>query len=328
MLKKFHLLFLFAVILLCVFYTKLIYNTFRPKIPSSGSPIILYSNQCRQDLRSTIIQAIKSAKKSIHLVMFGLSDENVIQELRNQANKNLKMNVYYDKRSSPNIILPNNSATGVKKNGLMHQKILVTDNNTAFIGSTNLTRASLSMHNNLIVGIYSPEIAKFLTEKTPFNVGRITKNIRGQDIEIWLLPDTKNIALYRLITLIRSAKKSMKIAMFTLTHPHLIDEVIKAKKKGVLVTVVVDYHSSIGASALAIKNLKKNNVTVLLSRGPELLHHKYLYIDEKTLVCGSANWTKAAFNKNRDLLLILHNLRAGQKSFMNKLQKTIEIQAN
>jgi cardiolipin synthase A/B len=328
MLKKTKILFVVSILCLCFFYARLIHKTLSPNLPDPSNSIILYSNQTQQNLRTTIVRSIKNATKSIHLVMFGLSDETVLEELKNQAEKKLPMEIYYDLHSSPEIDLPKCSIHSIKNSGLMHQKILVVDNKIVFLGSANFTKTSLSMHSNLIIGIYSPEIASFLSQKTPFEVGRIIKNIRGQDIEIWLLPDRKNIALDKLINIIGSAQKKIKIAMFTLTHPRLIDEIIRAKKRGLEVTVVIDYHSGLGASAKGIEKLQKENVKVLLSRGPELLHHKYLYVDEKTLVCGSANWTKAAFSKNRDLLLILHNLKPDQKAFMNKLQKTIETMAH
>lgn len=328
MAKKSKIFFLIVVFVLCFFYANLIYKTFSPKIPTPQNQVVFYSNQCQKNLRNTVIKAIRSAEHSIHLVMFGLSDDKILKELNDQAKKNLQMNIYYDLRSSPKLFFPNDCAEGIKKKGLLHQKILVIDNKTIFLGSTNLTRSSLSMHNNLIIGLHSPEIARFLSEKTPFGIGTISKNIGGQKIEIWLLPDKKNIALDRVINIIRSANKTIKVAMFTLTHPRLIEEIINAKKRKVITTVVVDYHSGNGASAKAIEKLKKENIEVLLSRGPELLHHKYLLVDEKTLVCGSANWTKAAFSQNRDLLLIINNLNPSQKHFMNKLQQIIEIQAH
>ena len=259
--------------------------------------------------------------------MFGLSDEKILKELYNKDLKKLKMNVFYDTHSSPDLEFSNNHAQSIKKSGLMHQKILVVDNKTIFLGSANFTKTSLSMHDNLVIGIHSEEIGKFLSENTPFSAGKLSQKIKGQEIEIWLLPDNKNIALDKLTSFIRCAQKKIKIAMFTLTHSLLIDELIPAKKRGLDVTIVVDCHSGLGASAKAINRLKSEKVKVLLSTGTELLHHKYLYIDEKTLVCGSANWTKAAFNKNKDLLLIIHDLTSSQKNFMNKLQKIIEIQA-
>jgi phosphatidylserine/phosphatidylglycerophosphate/cardiolipin synthase-like enzyme len=212
----------------------------------------------------------------------------------------------------------------LKASGLIHQKILVIDKKMVFIGSANMTKTSLLMHNNLVIGFYSPKIAKFLMEKTPFEVAEIKSSVGGQKLELFLLPN-KN-ALERIKKIITRAKEKIKIAMFTFTNMELIEELIYAKKRGVQISVVVDYNSAIGTSKEAVEKLKKENIKIMLSQGIQLLHHKYLYVDDKTLVCGSANWTKAAFKKNKDLVLIM-NLVEKQKKFMSNLQKIIEEEA-
>ncbi|NBP21731.1 MAG: hypothetical protein EBV36_07585 [Burkholderiaceae bacterium] len=104
-------------------------------------------------------------------------------------------------------------------------------------------------------------------------------------------------------------------------------ELITAKKRGVDISIVVDMHSGLGASAKMVAELKNAGIKILLSQGVQLLHHKFVYIDGQTLITGSANWTKAAFTKNSDCLIILHNLSQEQKTFMNRLWRRIETTA-
>ena len=51
------------------------------------------------------------------------------------------------------------------------------------------------MHDNLCIGFYSPQIARFLEEKTPFFVDHISTYVGNQKVEVWLLPDKKKEAL-------------------------------------------------------------------------------------------------------------------------------------
>ena len=125
----------------------------------------------------------------------------------------------------------------------------------------------------------------------------------------------------------RHANQTIRVAIFTLTHPSLIDELILAHRRGVEVTLVIDMHSGLGASAQAVQALQKAGIKILFSQGVQLLHHKFVYIDEQLLLTGSANWTKAAFTKNSDCLILLHNLTQEQKSFMNYLWKRIHTAA-
>lgn len=306
-------------------YAFLIETSLSPKLPTPEDPPLLYSNQSQQDLSLTLNKAIQGAQKSIHLVMFGLTDPQVLHSLKMKAEENVSTRIFYDPTASlhPDLNLQYLQAIPVKDGGLMHQKILVVDGQQVFLGSANLTRSSLNMHDNLVIGMYSPKLARFLTDKAPHSSGYTRCMVGGQEVELWLLPDPRGYALNTVRNLLKKAQKTIKIAMFTLTHPNLIDELINSARKGVKVTVVIDFHAGIGASTKAIDKLKRAGIKVLYGGGTQLLHHKFLYIDEQTLLTGSANWTKAAFYKNHDCFLILHSLTQDQKKFMDKLWNTI-----
>ncbi len=209
----------------------------------------------------------------------------------------------------------------------MHQKILIVDRDLILIGSANLTSASLCMHDNLVIGLRSPKAAEFLIAHPPFTSGYLQTVSGGQEIELWLLPDPRGHALADLRRRIRMASKSVRAALFTLTHPLLVDDLIAAKERGVAVSLVIDAHSGRGASAQAVARLKTSGVEVSLSQGLQLLHYKFALIDNQTLVSGSANWTKSAFAKNSDCLFILNQLTESQRHFMLRLWRKIHNQA-
>lgn len=299
------------------------YKSLSTKLPSSDKAPILYSNQCQDDIKTLFLEAISQSKKSIHLLSFGLSDPNILHTLIQKA-KTVKIKAFYDiGASKPLPRIEGIELHPIQETGLMHQKIVVVDEKMVFIGTANLTQYSLQMHDNLIVGLYSPKIAKFLTDKTPFSPSHLTTWAGGQMVDIWILPDARNFALDHLIKIIRAAKDKIFVAMFTLTHPTLLEELIVARKKGVDVQVVVDKTASKGASKKAVKHLKENFVNVKTSTGMQFLHHKFMLVDDKNLVVGSANWTKSAFYKNRDCFLVLHQLKNEQKVFMKKLVSNI-----
>jgi phosphatidylserine/phosphatidylglycerophosphate/cardiolipin synthase-like enzyme len=258
--------------------------------------------------------------------MFGLTDPAILKALAEKIEAKIPTTLYYDPSGSGNIrkTLPKAEIHPIFQSGFMHQKILILDEEKIFLGSANFTTPSLRMHDNLVVGLASHKIARFLKEKTPGSHGHLRSLVGGQEVEIWLLPDPKGHALADLKKKLRTARRTLRIALFTLTHKDLTEELIRAKKRGVNVTVVIDLHSALGASARSIEALEASNVRVLYSQGVQLLHHKFVYIDEQTLVSGSANWTKAAFAKNSDSLLILHNLNKDQRRFMNRLWRRLE----
>lgn len=327
MLKKGKLLKLAVTLILCG-YVLLVFKTFNIPKPSPGEPTFLYSNQCQQDLRLIIFQALRNAKKSIFIVMFGLGDKTVIDILQTKIKERCQVDVYYDKKANPLLTLDKESLHPIQKNGLMHQKIIIIDDEMVFMGSANLTSSSLAMHDNLVIGLHNRDLAKFLKSKAPLKPGFYQGMTGGQQIEVWLLPDKRYKALSHLRSLIRGARTKIQIAMFTFTHPVLVEELIKAKKRNVQIDIALDYKSAMGASSGVIKRLKTAGINIFFNQGPELLHHKYMCIDSRHLILGSANWTKSAFTKNQDCFLVLYNLTQSQKDFMDKLNRIIELEKN
>ncbi len=310
------------IIIPCIFFYLLI-----PTLPTQEDPIVFYSNQTKNDLRSTLLKAMSKAQKSIYMVMFGLSDSSIISMIKKKKSENLNINVFYDKRSSQ-YYLPKDIFYGIKQSGgLLHQKLICIDDEIVFIGSANMTRSSLSMHDNLVIGIYDSDLTNFVKTNAPFNSGRISLYVGSQLLDFFLLPDKHNQALNKLIEMVQSAQSSLYLVMFNLTHPILIEEIIKAYKRDLDVKVIVDFQSSKGCASKFIEKMKKAGVCVQINNGPQLMHHKYLYIDNKTLITGSTNWTKAAFKRNKDCLLIVNNLTDKQRLFMKKLNKVLLLES-
>lgn len=312
-----------------LFFLYVIFDSLSPHLPKFNDPPRLYSNQCQRDLRLTLLEAIHQAKESIHLVMFGISDGPVLSAIAQKAKEGLDVHLYYDPKGSPKVelLLEKAHVHPIISQGLMHQKILVIDHEEVFIGSANMTTSSLRMHDNLMIGFINRKAASFLEEKTPLESGYVKTMIGDQELEIWLLPDPRGHALSDLRKKIRAAQRSVRIALFTYTHPALIEEIIAAHRRGIEVTVIIDMHSGLGASAKGIQQMSMNGVPILISQGVQLMHHKFLWIDENTLLTGSANWTKSAFYKNSDCFIALHSLNTQQKKFMRKLWRQLKTEA-
>jgi len=287
-------------------------------LPNAKEPIRFYGNEQRTDLKYLTSTLIKRAKKSITIATYQLRDAEIITALNKRAEEGIAVEVYvhHKCRGLKKKLSPNISLFPIKISGLMHEKIVLIDRRRAFLGSTNLTRESLTMHRNLIVGFYSKDLAKALhahlktlpekREPEEFCIG-------GQRVELHYLPRKKS--LIYLEGLIRSSHKELFAAMFTLTHPLLTEAMAEHPHA----TVVVDHYTARGSSKKSFTALPN----AFESRGLELLHHKFCLLDQKTFLFGSANWTKSAFQKNRDYIMIIHDINKKQSKFLKKLNKTI-----
>lgn len=138
-------------------------------LPSSSDPVQLYSNQTSDNLTDLYIDAIRSARHSITIVIFSLKDPQVIQALKDQSRAGIHVHIVCDAHASKGISKQCCGSTIqiVRRSGkgLTHQKILVVDQERLFIGSANFTTDSLVTHGNLVIGLKNNALASELEKK-------------------------------------------------------------------------------------------------------------------------------------------------------------------
>lgn len=228
-------------------------------------------------------------------------------------------NIYLPTQVNHTLLYDNNT-------GLMHSKVMISDNEICYVGSTNLTESSLRLHHNIWIGIYSPSLAHFLNQsvfyKVKHNPNFWSGAIGQAQAECWLCPDRSG-TLNRVLQLIEMAKSSIDIAYFAYTHPYVTQALIKKKNEGLQVRIILDGTLARQVSRKAILELKKNGISIYLSNQLRLMHHKLIWIDQNTLLTGSVNMTKGAFSKNRELLFILKNLESKHQSQINRIIQSL-----
>lgn len=275
-----------------VFLTWFVYSSL---VPPTSEKIQFYSTESCDDLKFLIGREIRKAKESIHLASFGLSDPEIETLLQTKEENGIKIEILAD---------------GSKRlgSGIMHRKVIAVDRELLLLGSTNLTLFSLEIHRNLVVAIRSRELFTALLENTPLHT---------DDFSYYPLPEMAGVALSHFIQTIDQAKSRIFAAIYTFTHPEILNAFIRAKERGVDVRVYLDRSMSRGASKELARKLLANNIPVKTNLRDGLLHYKCALIDN-TFLFGSANWTKAAFAKNQEYLIIFplfQNLRTLEKFF-------------
>jgi cardiolipin synthase A/B len=259
-------------------------------LPTERDPVQFYS----KNLSHTLLTAIDRAKESIEISVFRLSDPSMLGALARAQDRGVKVSITTDKGSRAYHCFPWEKA---EKSGLMHEKILLIDDVQAYIGSANFTEDSLLAHKNLITGFYSKKLVDVIREGTPTS----TVHVGNYSLEIWRLPSKNNAPIERIQNLLDSAGESIKLSMYTLTEPNLIDALISGHKRGVDVQLDLDRNSW-----KAIDKLKNEGVTTTIANRYPLTHNKDVTIDKNVIILGSANWTKSAFKRNKDIFVIIN----------------------
>lgn len=310
-----------------------VHSTPTIKLPSSEESLELYSNELRDDLTSLYKQSIEEAQESITLYIYSLTDQSIINALRQKSEAGIPVFIVCDAKASPGLSAKIPKATCISRagKGIMHNKILVVDQKQILMGSANLTYSSLKVHGNLVIGLKNPALADILCKRakqldeegSKLDPVYYETSAGIQNIEFWALPNDP-LAVNRLTALIRSAKKTIRVAMFTWTRVDFTKELIAASKRGIKVEAVIDRYSGKGAGAKVVSLLTAGGIRVTLSTGKGLLHHKFAYIDSNILVNGSANWTLAGFRSNDDNFIVIDPLTTEQQEKMDRLWEVIK----
>jgi cardiolipin synthase len=300
---------LFILIALCLLITK--YNLIYLKQDTSNEVALYFNNQPMDFLR--LHQSLfKKARKSLFLRHYQISHPALIKTLKKIEKQGIKTTLYVDS-SSPSIDL---QTIPLSVSGLMHEKLLIIDDQEIWLGSTNLTQDSLQLHENNLVGLKWPELAQALKKQKTSIHGHIGK----QPISYLSLPDPQ--AKDTLISILDNAQDHIKVAMYTFTHKQIALALIRAHQRGVEVSIILDPLMSRHTNAHVIQLLQSNGLAPQYFTAIGKLHHKLAWVDNQ-LIIGSANWTESAFKRNQDHFLIIQDLSKKQnktlKSFWKKL---------
>lgn len=122
-----------------------------------------------------------------------------------------------------------------------------------------------------------------------------------------------------IIQLIRGARKSVKICVFTISENEITNEIITAHQRGISVKVITD-NEKLNDRGSDIRTIANEGIVVKIDRGASHMHHKFCVIDKKTLLTGSYNWTKSAADRNQENLLVTEDVKT-VKSYLIEFEK-------
>lgn len=287
-----------------LFFAGLCWHLSHVPFPTHKNPIRFYSTEKRDDLKQLLIRAIQEAKTSITLHSYAITDQEILLALKKAK---AEIHLYYDGKATPPLNEWENDHLHLHPiygKGLMHEKIWIFDEIRVFLGSTNLTTTSLTMHDNMMVGLHAPTLAKKLLQGEPLDE---TFCLGNSKIRYLSLPSPEK-GLQMILDALERAEKRVHLSLFTFTHPQIASKLIELKRRGVVVSVRLDQTTARGASRKIYEALLKEGVKVKTSQGFQLHHHKWAQIDESTHLLGSANWTAAALSKNRDFIILITNV--------------------
>ncbi|MFA5034981.1 MAG: phospholipase D family protein [Candidatus Margulisiibacteriota bacterium] len=134
--------------------------------------------------------------------------------------------------------------------------------------------------------------------------GAVAAPLSAEGISVYFSPNggTRD----KIISRINLARKSIKIAIYSLTSGEIVWALENAKKRGVEIKIVADYSQSKGKHSEVPYLVNKGfKVKIIKGKGRGIMHNKFAVFDDKEVATGSYNWTDNAEKNNYENSLFL-----------------------
>jgi phosphatidylserine/phosphatidylglycerophosphate/cardiolipin synthase-like enzyme len=218
---------------------------------------------------------------------------------------------------------------------IMHNKFLVRDTNAVWFGSANIssTCSGAEYNANSSIRIDSADVARrftaefrqmyadksFSNEKSETSDKSPIRFSDGTVVDVFFSPQDDAVH-EAIIPFIRTARSSIKIGMFYLTHESIIEELIAAARRGVQVRVILDALSARHPSS-KVEELREGGVVVRVENWGGKMHMKSAVADGKHVIIGSMNWTQAGNQDNDENTVVIRNNTAAASQMEGHLDQ-------
>ncbi len=269
------------------------------------------------DGRAPVLDLLNNAQTSVDLMIYLLSDREVITALKNAVLRNVAVRVLLE----PNPCCSNSNTmqralfsdlqearVQVQWTSpafrLTHAKMAIVDGATALIMSQNLTKSSFVSNREASI-----------IDRDAADVDALTALFAADWDRAAYTPTDPNLVIananarQKLMTLINGATKSLAIESEEMQEPAIIDALIAAQKRGVSVRYIGPTATS-GTStpqrddnAPGRKRLESGGAGVRLLATP-YVHTKTIIADGAVAFVGSENFSVASLDTNREIGLL------------------------
>jgi len=149
--------------------------------------------------------------------------------------------------------------------------------------------------------------------------------------DIFFMPKDSKKAMKTLLKELDLAKNEINVAIYSFTHKEIAKKLKNASKRGVKVKIIFDDESNTDRNRRSqIGNLAKiKSIKTRVIKGKQAkskryfgkMHNKFIIIDNKTVIFGSANFSYSAFGKNYEILYIEKDYALAKKfnSYFDKM---------
>lgn len=258
---------------------------------------------------SSILSLIKSAHRSIDVVMYGFTDKRIFDALAQANQRGVAVRVMLQKNPYKAEGENNFISDSLKKANmqfkwtnprfdLTHQKTMIIDQKQALIMSFNFTRSTFQLNRNFAILTSSKSAVSEI--ENVFNADWERKSVTVSDAALIWSPEN---ALKKIVNFISNTKATLRVYNQEMSDYQVVASLAAAARKGVQVQVIVPY---------ANRQSYRGKLNYLQCHGVDVRLDKAMYIHAKAMLAdfgtpedrvfvGSMNFSPSGLTKNREL---------------------------
>lgn len=255
--------------------------------------------------RAPLLTAIRSTQHSINLIMYGMTDQALLNALIDKKHQGKTIKVLLEQTPYHANSENQKAIAQLQKNHIswqgnvppyqyLHQKTLVLDQQKAIVMTFNLTHSTFKNERNFALILDDPATVHAIQTHFIADWNHVPTSISSD--QLLYSPDNSREALTKLI---KHTKKSLQLYAQSVSDYAMVGELAKLARQGKTVQI------------LTSKKLRKKQEAFLLHAGVHiryhkkyLIHAKVFIIDNTKAIIGSLNLTKTSLDRNRELSVL------------------------
>ncbi|MCH0581490.1 phospholipase D family protein [Escherichia coli] len=128
-------------------------------------------------------------------------------------------------------------------------------------------------------------------------------------------------ALQLVLKAIESAHQEIRLMGYSFTSPEVVSALVRAKRRGVDVRIVIDEKSNRSKASQAAMNVVVNAGIPLRTNGRyAIMHDKVIIVDNHTVEAGSFNYTRSAASRNSENVLVINEMPEVAQTYLQHWQ--------
>lgn len=268
--------------------------------------------------------AINATRNTLDIAAFELNNEVITEAIVDAHNRGVVVRVVTDDEHGLNdddstiveLELAGIPIVDDSRTALMHNKFMIMDGITVWLGSMNYTMNGVYRNNNNAISLRSRravetyqaefnemfERGEFGPRSDPSNIGNFTQD----DVPIQIQFASENEVIDVLLTELENAQSSIRFMVFSFTRDDLGLALLSRASVGVDIQGIFETTGS-QTEFSEMTRLYCAGLDVRQDGNNGILHHKVFIIDDATVVTGSFNFSNNAVDSNDENVLIIRD---------------------